>query len=301
MKQKVSGIILLGFVMLISAFARLSAQDYISFISPRTNPFNLSTDANIEIKDKGVHFAEFNFDIKGAQLSERIVSGVTYQYIHLEGFSKMDIVGSPALPVYYAMVGVPFHSNMNIEILEEESTIHSAYMIHPALKPAMDTYGAPQPEFELDQSVYIANEWFPKEVAELASIQKLRGLPIAQVAIRPVQFNPVSGELKVYSKLVCRITFEGSDASFHAIGTQNSKHYTDIIKSAVMNPTAIPDGLERQPTDAGEKEYFIIIHDEYTAAADTLARWKRQMGYSVEVVSQSSWTAAQVKTAIQSR
>jgi len=49
------------------------------------------------------------------------------------------------------------------------------------------------------------------------------------------------------------------------------------------------------------KNYIIITHSEFLTAADTLAQWKRQLGYSVEVISKSSWTTTSIKSAIHDR
>ncbi|MEN8225078.1 MAG: C25 family cysteine peptidase, partial [Bacteroidota bacterium] len=301
MKGKSLSAVLLSLILLLGGFSKISGQEYISFLDPKTHPFNLASDAEIIVKDKGLSFVQLEFDISGAYASEVMVENEIYHYIHIDGLSKMNAAGSPALPVYYAMIAIPENASLSIEIIEEESTVHSGYMIHPALQPARDTYGAPEPEFELDMSVYNSNQWFPDKLADIHDIQKLKGLPIAQIGIMPVQFSPATGEIRVYSRLVCKLSFDGPDASFESIGSDFTRHSVNIIKNAVLNPTSIPEGQTRGPGDVGEKDYIIITHSEYAAAADSLARWKRQLGYSVEVVSQSSWTAAQVKTAIQTR
>jgi len=301
MKGKQISIALLCFGLLFFTQTMLMSQEYISFLDPVRYPFNMASDPELVVLDKGVHFVEVDINIPGAYYSDIAEDNDIYQYIHVDGFSKMNAIGSPALPVYYAMVAIPFNSDISIEIIEAESTVHQGFMIHPALKPARDTYGAAEPEFEIDLAVYNSNQWFPADLASIEDIQKLRDLPIAQIGIKPVQFNPATREIRVYSKLRCRIIFNGSDASFDAIKHDNSRHYTRLIKNSIINPAGIPDGKVKGPSDVGEKDYIIITHAEYEAAADSLARWKRQLGYTVEIVTQSSWTTAQVKNAIQSR
>lgn len=301
MKKAVIRSLILTILLTIVCPTLMIGQDYISFLNPIQHPFNLSTKNEVIIRDRGLNFVEFEINISGATTTEVMVGNSLYQYLHLDGFAKMDIVGSPATPVFNTLVAVPFGANARLEIIEQESIIKDGYNIHPALQPARDTYGAEEPAFEINQQVYSSNIFYPLEVVEIADIQKIRGMPIAQLQIRPVQFNPYTSELMLYSTLVCRIVFEGTDASFDKIAIENTKHYSDIIKSAVVNPLSIPDGCPRESSDVGEKDYIIITHSNFDAAADSLARWKRQLGYSVEVVSQSSWTAAQVKTAISSR
>ncbi len=130
---------------------------------------------------------------------------------------------------------------------------------------------------------------------------------MAKVQIRPVQFNPVTGVVRVYTKINYRIEYTGGFETFDYIGQENSLNYTNLLKLSIINSESIPNGIpmDRLVSNTknryGDKNYIIITHSEYLTEANEIADWKRQLGYSVEVVSQSSWTANQVKTEIQTR
>ncbi|MEA3505752.1 MAG: C25 family cysteine peptidase, partial [Bacteroidota bacterium] len=51
-------------------------------------------------------------------------------------------------------------------------------------------------------------------------------------------------------------------------------------------------------TEGESKNYILITDDKFYDAAKNLATWKRQLGYSVELISSDSWTAAKVKDTI---
>ena len=177
-------------------------------------------------------------------------------------------------------------------------------MIHPALKPAIDTEGAPSPEFKKDETIYSKNEFFPKNVVEIVSVNLNRGTGLANTQIRPVQFNPVTGKIRVYTKIKYRLETTGGEGNFNYISKENTPHYINMLKRSVINSDCIPDGLsleEQKKNKSGAKNYIIITHSQYISQANELANWKRQLGYSVEVISKSSWTAADVKSEVHSR
>ena len=83
----------------------------------------------------------------------------------------------------------------------------------------------------------------------------------------------------------------------------NSISINYLLNNIVINSEVIPTA-EVEITDSMENarsDIIIVTHSNYLTAANTLAAWKRQMGYTVEVVSQSGWTSAQVKAAIHDR
>jgi PKD repeat protein len=257
-----------------------------------------STEPIRHLTDGGSSYFEIEYNLPSISISNKSVNGIDYNFIHVKGFGKMGDVGKPALPAHTDIVLFPNDIKPTITILETEVQILEGYYIHPALEPARDTYGAPEPEFEIDNKTYSTNEFYPANPVEVTDIQYFREAPLGFVQITPVQFNPVTKQIKVYTKIKYRLEFNGSSHIYTEIADNNSKNYTSLLKNYVLNNQNISDGITHTESRDGEKNYIIITHSEYLSQANDLAEWKRQLGYSVEVVSQASWTAAQVKTAI---
>jgi len=247
---------------------------------------------------------EIDYQFTGAYISEKQVKKTTYNYLHIEGFAKMRQVGAPALPVHNEIIAIPRGAKGKVVILNAEFREYSGYMIHPALEPARDTEGAPSPKFEKDPKIYSADEFFPENIVKITNTGISRGTPLVYAEIRPVQFNPVTGKIRVYTNIKYKIIPQGGENSFNYISDENSLHYTNMLKRQVINSESIPDGISlknHNKSKDGEKNYIIITHSQYLTQANLLADWKRQLGYSVEVVSQASWTASQVKTEVHNR
>jgi len=276
-------------------------KGYLSFSAGMQQQDHINTLPERETLDGGDDFYQIGFNFSGAMVSGVVVNGIDYDFLHIEGFARMGQVGAPALPARSEVIAMPRGTAGSIIITGADYHEYDGFMIHPALEPARDTDGAPEPEFQIDEAVYGKDEFFPKNIVEITQIRMVRGNPLAVVQLRPVQFNPVSGKIRVYTNISYRIEYPGAEASFSQIAEGNSLHFTNLLKRSVINSDNIPDGMTRRESKDGEKEYIIITHNQYLTAANDLANWKRQLGYSVEVVAQASWTAAQVKSEIHTR
>ena len=298
-----SGILFMAFLFATSHIAiGQQINPYLSFdngIQQFTD--HMSTLPARETDNGGEEFYKIGFTFPGAAVANTTVNGTGYQYLHIEGFAKMGQIGAPALPAHNEVIAMPPGATAQISIVNSTYYEYDGYMIHPTLEPARDTYGSPEPEFWIDENIYNKNEFFPKDIVEVTNVMLLRGIPLAVTQIRPVQFNPVTGKIRVYTHIEFRLVYKGGNASFITIADGNSLHFTNLLKRNVINSVNIPDGSDLHDSKSADKNYIIITHDEYLSAANDIANWKRQLGYSVEVVSQASWTAAQVKTAIESR
>jgi PKD repeat protein len=239
-------------------------------------------------------------------LSPQYVEGTCYYIPHIYGFSRMTDVGSPGLPAKNHHIAIPYGSQAQIELLDVQFNEYSEkFKIHPALAPAPDCRGCPEPGFEINPGVYETDADFPREPVKIVDTDTYMGVPIAVIQVRPMQINPVTGTLKAYTRLKFKVTFSGRESTFDRYAASHTEHTNRMVRSAVLNRSVIPRGVDRNSnfTESrnGRKDYIMIVHSNYLAAAEALAAWKRQMGYSVEIVSQSSWTTTQVKSALQTR
>ena len=151
----------LTFLLLITT---LSFGQYLSFPNGIQGNSLQSTLPNRSFENGGSRYCEVSFDFTGAKISEVKVDEETYHFFHIEGFNKMGQVGAPALPAHNEIIAMPRESNGIITILESNYFEYPGFMVHPALKPARDTEGAPEPEFEKDNSIYNSNSFFQKEL-----------------------------------------------------------------------------------------------------------------------------------------
>jgi PKD repeat protein len=294
--------LLLGFlvVFLLGSFPAYNQDDI--YLAKGKN--YKSTLPHITITDSGESGVEISYKFNGTVLSPKDVQGTCYYTPHIYGFSHMTEVGSPRLPAKNNHIAVPYGSKAIIQILESKFEEYSETVnIHPALELLPDCTGTKdEARFEIDPVVYGTDADFPDKLVEVVEYDTFRSVSLAVIQVRPMQINPVTGKLKIYSKIKFRVTFNGGERVSNRY-SKNSKHANKMVKSAVLNRSLIPEGSDSnyEATDAGAKDYIMIVQSNYLAAAEALATWKRQLGYSVEIVSQSSWTTTQIKNELQTR
>jgi PKD repeat protein len=304
MKKKV---LLLG-VLLVFLFGSLAVygQEEIYLSTAKGTKYK-DTLPELTIKNFKESGVQITYKFKGTVLAPMDVEGDSYYIPHIYGYAHMRDVGSPILPAKNHHIAVPAGASLGIEIEDihfEEYPLD--LMVQPAQEPPPDCRNCPEPSFEMNEVVYGTDADFPANVVEIVDNDTYMGVPVAVVQVRPIQFNPVSRTMKVYSKIKFKVTFSGERCSFSPYAKKNSKHANDIVRSAVLNRDSIPEGVDSSAsldgTRAGEaKDYIMIVHSNYLAAAQELAMWKQQLGYSVEIVSQSSWTTTQVDDALKTR
>jgi PKD repeat protein len=299
---------LLLVVLLVFLFGSLAVygQDAVYLSTAKEKKYK-DTLPELTIKNFKESGVRITYKYKGTVLAPMYVDGDNYYIPHIYGYAHMRDIGSPMLPAKNHHIAVPAGAAVGIKIEDVQFEEHTVdRMVQPAQEPLPDCRNCPDPLFEINGDVYETNADFPANVVEILGCDTYMGVPVAVVQVRPVQFNPVTKTMKVYSKIKFKVTFSGEGCSFRPYGHKNSKHANDIVRSAVLNRDSIPGGLDSsasldQAREGDAKDYIMIVHSDYLAAAEALAAWKRQMGYSVEIVSQSSWTTTQVDDALKTR
>ncbi len=284
-------------------------------ISPAQNPLvfdsaflqsNHNEDIHQLFMPKKLHSSSKGMDIiyeyhfPGAIKYNSQYGNRTYDVITIPGLSSMSAPGKPALPLKVENMLLPGNARVHVEILEFESQTFTGYMVQPALTPAMDTKGSTPPQFVIDQQTYNADAFYPAMPVYVHQESFIRGNKIAGIGIAPVQFNPVTQTLRVYSRIRYRISFD-SESSFHDLAHNSSPRYLEMYRNIAANSDQIPKYAASTKTVSNEVDYLILTHNDFLASADSLALWRSMTGYRVEVISNDSWTASMVKDTIHNR
>jgi len=258
------------------------------------------TDSNRTLRTLTIGHIRVGYEVPAWSVNRTDVDGVHFQFINIPGYGNLQEPGEPALPVMTELVAVPYNASTTLRVSSENYTDHSGYMVHPALQPATDHIGDPEPDFERNLDVYNANTFYPSELIEVTDTLWIRGMAVLVIQVRPVQFNPITGVLRVHQRITMDIGFQGGKITFEPFGSQNSKEYVSWVSGMVMNGALLPEGSGSQ-TSQTSPDYLILTIDPFKAAADSIALWRQQMGFRTEVISQPSWTYQQARMAVHQR
>ncbi len=229
------------------------------------------------------------------------VDSVIYKSISLPASGVNAVTGAPAMPFKGVWITVPNGVEISVELTSEDpSVILSGITIYPRQEPALDC-GDCEPEFFIDQEYYTADEWFPKDIARISVDGIVRGRRMVFIEISPLQYNPVTKELRAYSDLSVNMNFEGDINTQLETAAENKRtpFFDSFINSFAEN-YSFTDNIESNPIGT---EYLIIAYDNFVNELTPLAEWKALKGYTSEIVPFSSIgsTYADLLTYLQSR
>ncbi|MHC4742024.1 MAG: C25 family cysteine peptidase [Planctomycetota bacterium] len=245
-------------------------------------------------------------EIPGMYVHDVNVEGELYQTLRIPNAGHIAEVGKPRLPVIKEFIEVPRFVDVTVEIFCSDYNDYICYNVYPAQEalPDIDTHEAPQ--FVIDQTTYSTDEFYPSSIAEMEQPVILRGHRIIPLILAPIQFNPVTRELRCYSSIEVRIEYAYPEQIDGVPMRLESDAFEDLCENVILNyksPGAFLErtGVTAKSADPNGAEYLIITDANFVEATDSLAEWKRRKGYKTKVVTTSTTgtTAAQIRQYVQ--
>jgi hypothetical protein len=247
------------------------------------------------------------FRVAGIEVESVDLNGTDYQAIKLltenpEFFGDTAEEGLPELPVYAHLIGIPDYSGARIEIISSSYEILDGYEIMPSQPPVLES-SVEQPPFTINDDFYGRDEFYPSEPVQLGEPVICRDLRMIQVVISPVQYNPLTRQIKVYTNLDYNVVYEGYDQRNvkSRRGNTIAESFMSLYRAMVPNADELLAAYE--PIRGG---YLIITPDAFEDSAAVLGRWKHLKGYNMVIATGSDIdpngstpTAVEVKNYIQ--
>jgi hypothetical protein len=155
---------------------------------------------------------EFNpFYHKGEKIN---YNGQEYTIISFENAIQYGLgyVGQPDLRMRAFPVIFPSMNNNTITVTDYEINNFKGVTIAPVANikfrdPNKRDFTNFERVYDKNEKIYSANKFFPEKIAEISNIGVVRDLLQGTVVIHPVQYNPVTGEVRQYMRIRVRITF----------------------------------------------------------------------------------------------
>lgn len=139
--------------------------------------------------------------------------GASYQQIVLnaDGWWPAGAPGAPSLPERGLLLAVPPTGQVTVQVLAAQpQQVPGVFTLEPAPTASLVESGAGdelQQQWLIDSAAYAAQAWTPAAQAEITQEGWLRGYRFVRLALRPFQFNPASGELRVAPAMRVRVSF----------------------------------------------------------------------------------------------
>lgn len=225
------------------------------------------------------------YDIKEIQSD-----GDIFHEVALNSITIPADKGKPNLPTVNRFIAIPQGSNPKIVVKSYKKEILKNINIAPS-KGIVSEYELTDKHYTKDESIYSKDELYPANIVSTTEKMKLRGIDAVMLNISPLQYNPVSKELIVYTEI--NLTIEYEDGNNFGDDRLRSMYWDPILQHNILNYDVLPkiNYSERMQDwtskDAEGAEYIIIIPDNesYREQAQRLADYRSKQGIITKVYS----------------
>jgi len=215
-----------------------------------------------------------------------------FSLLTIEGYGFTSDVGKPKLPVIREMIRIPYGVNYDLEIIDfkvEEYSLKEfniTDIIIPVQEPIEKIAGAGEDaSFIFDEKTYERDTYLIDKIATVGDEGIIRGQSFILVEIFPIDYNPVSGKIKIYKEIRIRIKFDNSDP---LLDKQRMERYSSIpfnvlTQKLFINPSTHGEehSISGKSIDIG---YLIITDPVFESNLLEFIQWKERKGYDVTLV-----------------
>lgn len=189
--------------------------------------------------------------------------------------------GMPTLPILSRSLAVSETRAMKVEVVSSKFIEKKNVLIAPSKGVISRAENPDQIPYVYGQS-YNEDKFFPGEIATLSDPFILRDVRGQVVNFAPLQYNPVTKTLRIYTEIVVAVS-ETAEAGQNAISLVKNSTFTgfeDIYKSVFMNYEAT------RYTPVEEKEngrMIVIVPQIFKDDIEEFVKWKEQRGLETDV------------------
>ena len=197
-------------------------------------------------------------------------------------------IGKPKLPQYNQLIEIPHESIIQIEIIKEESILINLndIKIFPSQPSLSKSNNDEIVEFYFDNEVYQNNKFINNNIIDIENKGKMREVEIANINIKPINYNPFLNQLIIYTNIEFNIIFE--KANFEQTKTTKHKYaspyFEGIFENSLINYSSPYSNLTRDNDFIEDNvKYVIVANQTFQGYLDEFIEWKSQKGYNVVV------------------
>ena len=202
-----------------------------------------------------------------------------------DGFGFNHCIGEPKLPVYHKLIEVPVNAAYEIQVscshfqdfLLKDLHIGSAIIpFQPSLSKNITM--PDQVPFVMNQQAYRQNNYTDSPLLKVTHVGTMRAVVLSRLDISPVQYNPVTGMLRVYDHIEAKVVFIHPDmqATRDLFVKYSSPWYQELY-SRLPNYKNMAGMLHT----SSPATYVIVAHSSFRSSLKRFIEWKTRKGFNV--------------------
>ncbi len=232
-------------------------------------------------------------ELPGVTVEPVEVDGATYHVINIPGDVMAALeIGKPQVPKLSYLLGIPDDAGVQVSVSVLESRVFDNINCHPYQTPA--TEGSNHP-FVIDRDFYQKDAFYPEFDAQVMGTGQWRELPVANVQVYPVRYNPAKKQLRVDTKFRVNVGYTGGTFTRKTVQAWLASTYARYIDNFTRLPVTVTD------TDNPGVKYLVVAHENWwnhTWLKDSLVGWHQKRGVETRIIHKSGWTSQEIKDSI---
>jgi hypothetical protein len=224
--------------------------------------------------------------------------------VYLEEARFLTRPGEPRLPaVPYRVALEPGSRVISVSISAADSlALAGAYDIMPA--------GAPQPlsgraggrYVPAGDSVFLMSEFYPVSHGEYVGAGNIDGVPIADIILYPVRYNPSNGALVLATEVLIEVEYEAGGGRVDESRAADADMIAGLVSASAAKGAKYKKKLLDLPyatISETEIDYIIITDSSLASSFQPLIDWKTRKGVPAAIVTldeiDASYTGADIQ------
>jgi len=238
----------------------------------------ISTDSEIKL----------NYSVEEFAITDGITDNQAIHQIIASDDFLIGETGAPALPTYSKYIAIPDGAEVLIEIINQRSQEIEDIILAPNPEIPLTTDNSPL-SYIKDLEIYNKDDFYPENIIQFSSQDKLRGVNTVVLTVNPYQYNPVSKTLKVTTDIEFQISFQ-SKGNTVGIEKYRNRYWDVLLSDMIYNFEILPEvDYNKHFSNTKETgcEYLIISpnSEEYLFWADSIRNFRTRQGIMTNVVS----------------
>ncbi len=158
-----------------------------------------------------------------------VIDARNMETLDLPGAMWPSEEGEPNLPGFLYKIGIPQGGDVEVQIMENDEILIAGYSVEPVRYVGIAESG-PEP---VDRSIakYQEDVFYPGRLYEISKPAIYRDLYTVDLRINPVQYNPVSRQLKISRRLKIRLKYQGVART----RSNYDRSYDAVYRGTVIN------------------------------------------------------------------
>ncbi len=288
---------LLLFIFLVGISIHLNGQKVWVGITSVT-PVN----EDIRLIESNIQQTDIQFSINGFFETDIRTPRGTGKIISFQSGVQITEKGMPDLAKLYTSIIIPDLYNTEVKIISSKYEEYENISVAPSKGHFTRNIKPEDVPFTYSNS-YNEDKFWPGELAKLEDPFILRDFRGQTITIYPLQYNPVSQTLRVYTDIIIQVTGTNETGVTELVRNSDivniEKDFGQIYNRFFLNMRSTEKNY--QLLEGEEGSLVIIAHDDFMEAMQPFVNWKRTTGRKTEIVAKSEvgTTASAIKAFVQ--